>query len=213
MNASSPATAAVVAAAGKSQRMGQPKLLLLVGGQPLIAKVVAALREGGASPVIVVSPPADSAEGPGVAATARQAGAIVLTPLIRPPEMRDSVELALEHLAREGPPPAFLLTPADCPGITPGVVSRLIQRRTETPDAIIVPRVAGRRAHPLLLPWDLARLIPSLLPRHQGVRALLDAYAARVVEIELECPELAEDLDTPEDLERWRGRQIASPSD
>ena len=47
---------AIVPAAGKSRRMGQPKMLLPFGGQPLIGRVVRALLEGGAEPVIVVAP-------------------------------------------------------------------------------------------------------------------------------------------------------------
>ena len=42
--------AAVVPAAGHSQRMGRPKLILPIGGQTVIARVVSALRDGGASP-------------------------------------------------------------------------------------------------------------------------------------------------------------------
>ena len=39
---------AVVPGAGKSQRMGQPKLLLQFEGEPLIGGVVRALCDGGA---------------------------------------------------------------------------------------------------------------------------------------------------------------------
>src|SRR3954451_21574059 len=112
---SAPRIPAIVPAAGKSRRMGQPKLLLPFGGEPLIGRVVKALLDGGAGSVIVVSPPADQPEGPPVAEAAVRAGARVITPKRRPPEMRESVELALAELERErdGPPPAFLLTPGD----------------------------------------------------------------------------------------------------
>ena len=46
--------AAIVPAAGLSTRMGRPKLLLPFGGEPLIVRVVNALRQGGAAPVVVV---------------------------------------------------------------------------------------------------------------------------------------------------------------
>ena len=54
--------------------------------------------------MIVVAPPADAAEGPAVAAEARRAGAEVVVPPTRPAEMRDSIELGLEALARHGAP-------------------------------------------------------------------------------------------------------------
>ena len=68
--------AAVVPAAGRSQRMGRPKLLLPIDGEPLIVRVVTALREGGAERVVVVAPPAESEGGPAVAALASQAGGL-----------------------------------------------------------------------------------------------------------------------------------------
>ena len=63
--------AAVVPAAGRSARMGRAKLLLPIDGTTIIARVVTALRRGGADRVIVVAPPADAPEGPAIAAEAR----------------------------------------------------------------------------------------------------------------------------------------------
>src|SRR5215471_3453560 len=53
--------AAVVPAAGRSSRMGRPKLLLDFEGESLIRRVVTALRGGGADRIVVV-PPVDSPE-------------------------------------------------------------------------------------------------------------------------------------------------------
>ncbi len=176
---------AVVPAAGKSRRMGQSKMLLPFGGQPLIGRVIQALRQGGASPVLVVTPPVDAADGPGIAAAASRAGALVITPQKRPAEMRESAELAIDRLARDGPPAGLVLTPGDSPGITPTIVGQLLARWSENPGAIIVPRAGVRRAHPIVLPWDLAREIPQL-PRHEGINSLMTTHPDRVVELELE---------------------------
>jgi len=197
---------AIVPAAGKSRRLGQPKLLLPFGGEPIIGRVVKALLDGGAGSVIVVSPPADQPEGPLVAAAARQAGARVITPLKRPPEMRESVELALAELERDGPPPAFLLTPGDSPALTPAIVRDVLGRWAASPSSMVVPVAGGKKTHPLVLPWDLALEIRSL-PRPLGINSLVYAHPDRVVEIGIANPELAENLNPPEDLERWRARQ------
>ncbi|MGB2609262.1 MAG: NTP transferase domain-containing protein [Isosphaeraceae bacterium] len=196
---------AIVPAAGKSRRMGRPKPLLPFDGQPLIGRVVSALRLGGASPVLVVTPPAQAAEGPPIAEAARQAGAAVITPAHWPAEMRESAEIAIEQLGRDGPPSGFILAPGDSPGITPEIVGRLLERSAQAPGSIVIPRAAGRRTHPIVLPWDLARQIPTL-PRHQGINALMTAHPERVIEIEVPHPELADELNTPEDLERWQRR-------
>ena len=91
--------AALVPAAGSSARMGRPKLLLRVR-RPEPDRPGRELRfaSGGAERVVVIAPPADAAEGPAVAAEARRAGALVVVPLTRPAEMRDSIELGLESL-------------------------------------------------------------------------------------------------------------------
>ena len=196
---------AVVPAAGKSRRMGQPKLLLSFDGEPLIARVVRALRKGGADPVVVVTPPADVAEGPPVAGAAQDAGAAVITPLKRPPEMRESVELAIEQLGRDSPPAGFVLTPGDSPGITAEIVRQILDHWTSHAGSMIIPRAGGKSAHPIIIPWDLARLIPSL-PRHLGINALATANPERVTFLEIPHPELASDLNTPDDLDRWQRR-------
>src|SRR5208337_5057041 len=89
---------AIVPAAGESRRMGRPKPLLPFDGRPLIGRVVSALRLGGASPVLVVTPPAQAPEGPPIAEAARQAGAAVITPPDRAVEMRESAQIAIEQL-------------------------------------------------------------------------------------------------------------------
>ena len=136
---------AIVPAAGKSRRMGRPKPLLPFDGQPLIGRVVSALRLGGASPVLVVTPPAQAAEGPPIAEAARQAGAAVITPAHWPAEMRESAEIAIEQLGRDGPPSGFILRPeiarASHPRLSVGSWSD--RRRQPARSSSRAPRVAA----------------------------------------------------------------------
>src|SRR5262245_32839666 len=109
--------AAIVPAAGRSERMGRPKLLLPVGGTSLIARVVAALRGGGADLVIVVVAPPGLAGAEALAAEAEQGGACVVVADPPPRDMRASVERGLDRLeqgnAQGSPPSTLLLTPGD----------------------------------------------------------------------------------------------------
>ena len=148
--------AAVIPAAGLSTRMGRPKLLLKLGKETVIGQVVSALRHGGVNRVIVTAPPADAAEGPAVATEARLAGAEVVVPQIRPKEMRDSIELALETLARGDPPDRVLLTPGVSPGIRSDLVVNLLEVAEGSPERIIIPCFEGHRGHPIVLPWTVA---------------------------------------------------------
>ena len=88
--------AAVVPAAGRGSRMGRPKLALPVEGRPMLERVIAALRDGGADPVVVVTGPHDPALPP----VARAAGADVCELTFATPDMRATVEHGLDWLER-----------------------------------------------------------------------------------------------------------------
>jgi molybdenum cofactor cytidylyltransferase len=196
--------AAVVPAAGRSLRMGRPKLTLPVGGVPLISRVVTALRGGGAETVVVVAPPLDEPAAVQLADEARRAGAEVVVPDSAPPDMRASVELGLACLGQGRLPVMILLAPGDSPGLSPALVARLIGQARDHPESIVVPAVHGRRGHPVALPWSLATEIRQL-PIGLGVNALLVANASRVFELEVDDPGAVADLDTPDDYDRWAG--------
>jgi molybdenum cofactor cytidylyltransferase len=194
--------AAVIPAAGLSARMGRPKLLLKLGPDTVIGHLIIALRQGGVNRVVVTAPPADAAEGPAVAAEARRAGAEVVVPQTRPIEMRDSVELALETLARGAVPDRVLLTPGDSPGIRSELVVELLELAARWSEHIIIPCFEGRRGHPIVLPWVVATEVRSL-PAGIGVNELIVRHQEDVMELPVSEPEVVADLDTPDDLRRW----------
>lgn len=200
--------AAVVPAAGRSARMGRPKLLLEFHGESLIQRVVTALGEGGADRIIVV-PPVGSPEAADIAAEASAAGAEVLIPESQPAEMRDSVELGLAVLDAEPRPSSVLLTPGDVPGITPALVARLLDVARENPEGIIVPTRDGRRGHPVVFPWSIAIRVRDL-PDDVGVNRLVEMNRERLIEVAVSVVDAIDDLDTPEDLERWTSTQPSS---
>jgi molybdenum cofactor cytidylyltransferase len=181
--------------------MGRPKLILPVGGEPLIARLVAALRAGGTGRVVVVAPVAEAPGAPTLIAEARARGAEVVVPEEPPPDMRASIELGLARLARGPAPLGVFLAPGDSPGTTTELVGRLVERYRADPTRIVVPGHAGRRGHPVLLPWILTAEIPGL-PPGVGANALLKAHADRVVIIEAD-PSAVADLDTPADYLMW----------
>jgi molybdenum cofactor cytidylyltransferase len=200
--------AAIVPAAGRSKRMGRPKLLLPANGQTLIAHIVTALREGGADRVVVVAPPVDSEEGPAIARAAEQAGALVVAPRERPAEMRDSIEIGLATLAEPTPPERVLVAPADIPGITVQIVAALVEESSRQPGKIVVPRCGARRGHPVVLPWSLAADVVSV-PEGQGFNALLALHQSLVVELAIGDSSVGIDIDSPEDFRRWNERRDA----
>ena len=193
--------AAVVPAAGRSVRMGQPKLLMEFDGESLIHRVVTALRHGGAERIIVVTP-AGAPEAAAIAAEAAGAGAELLVPDAQPAEMRDSVELGLAVLDADPRPICVLLAPGDVPGISADLVARLVDAARTHPGRIVIPTHEGHRGHPIVLPWEIALGIRDI-PDDAGINVLVASHRDLVLELPVSAPGAIVDVDTPEDVERW----------
>jgi molybdenum cofactor cytidylyltransferase len=192
---------ALVPAAGKSTRMGRPKLALPLHGATVLERVVLALRSGGAEHVLVVIGP----HVPELAPLAEQSGAIPCLLDRETADMRETVQEGLLHaeqLLRPGPGDAWLLVPGDHPTLDPGVVRALLASRQTLPEAsIFVPTFEGRRGHPVLIGWEH---VPGMraLPTGQGLNVYLRGQAAVTREIPVEQKGILCDLDTPEDYAR-----------
>jgi molybdenum cofactor cytidylyltransferase len=183
--------------------MGRPKLKLPLGGRTVIELIVAALRDGGADPVLVVVGP----HAPDAAPLAERAGAIVLHLPEPTADMRATVERGLDwlekHLAPR-PEDYWLLAPADHPALDAAVVRRLCEAATGDPTrSIVVPIHEGRRGHPTLIAWRHATGIRTL-PTGEGINAYLRRYAHETLEMPVSDPGILADLDTPEDYARFR---------
>lgn len=200
--------AAIVPAAGRSVRMGRPKLLMEFDGRTLVRRVVEALRGGGIDRVIVVSP-ADGPDAAAIRSEAAAGGAEVVVPPVQPAEMRDSIELGIARLDVVPGPTAVALTPGDVPGLTPTLVARLLATAHEQPDRLVIPVHDGRRGHPVVLPWDVARQVREL-PADRGVNALVERHRERIVELAVAIGSAIVDVDTPADLERWSAESGAA---
>ena len=196
--------AAIVPAAGLSRRMGQPKLILpLVNGGTLLGTVVKSLREGGIDRVIVVTPPSESSITARLERVSKEMGAIVVIPEFQPADMRASIEYGLGTLLDSQPEPGLvLICPADSPGITCGLVAKVVQKALANPGAIVIPTFEGKRGHPVALPWIIAMRIADL-PEGAGVNALMKENASAIVEVPVAERGAIVDLDTPEDYAKW----------
>ena len=103
----------LVPAAGKSARMGRPKLALPLGGRTVLEHAVAALRSGGVEHVLVVIGP----HVPELVPLAERAGAVPSLLDRETHDMRETVLeglLRAEKLLRPRPQDAWLLVPGAC---------------------------------------------------------------------------------------------------
>lgn len=199
--------AAVIPAAGKSERMGRPKLLLEIEGQPLLARVISALSGGGVGRIVVVVPPCDAPESAPLVTIAEAGGCEVVIPPDRPTDMRASIEIGLERLARLGAPEHVVISPGDSPATTAGLIAAIIDHAARMPGRIVIPSVGGRRGHPIVMPWVIALELHSL-DGNLGLNALVRRHADRVELVEVADARVVLDLDTPADLASWQGAAL-----
>ena len=193
---------AVVPAAGRSQRMGQSKLLLPLGSRCVIEHVLVALAGSQVDQIVVVVPP----EAGELAALVRLHRAEVVQLAEPTADMRGSVVYGLDHAERLWRATAldgFLVALADQPTLSSRTVDCLIGRSRGSGRSIFVPTFAGKRGHPVLFCWKHAEQVRSL-PSDRGLNHLVAQLQSEVEECPIDEAELLEDLDTPEDYERLK---------
>jgi molybdenum cofactor cytidylyltransferase len=197
---------AILPAAGRSVRMGQPKLLLPWGQATLIEHVLGQWLASRASRVVIVVHPEDTQ----LAELCRGAGAETVVPDTPPDEMKVSAAHGLAAIrARYNPAAcdAWLLAPADMPRLSAALIDACISCHDATSLRIVVPTHGGRRGHPVLFPWPLADEVPKL-SEHEGLNALLKRHPP----LEMHWPDdsALADVDSPEDYRRWRNAEEES---
>jgi len=191
--------AAVILAAGASERMGRPKALLPYRGTTFLGHLVAVTRHPRIGPLRVVL---------GAYAEEIRAGArlppetFVLNP-DWPAGQLSSLQAAFHSLEAEATE-GILVCLVDHPLITADLVAALIAAFDRAPGSIVLPVYRGRRGHPVIFP---NRLYPELLhaPAEVGARAVVRAHASEVVEVETEEEGVVLNLNDPETLRRYGG--------
>jgi molybdenum cofactor cytidylyltransferase len=193
-----PRAAALLPAAGASRRMGRPKLLLPFRGGPLVAAVVAALRSGGAGPVVLVTAPEDAE----LRSWAWQAGVEVA---INPDPERGMLSSLQEGLAALPRDQILLVSPADLPRLRPESVAELLRQMIVTGAPLAVPIYQGKRGHPLAIAPALIPEIFTLDPTI-GLKQLRDRHEGELLEVAVDDPGVVQDVDTVEDYEKLEDR-------
>ncbi len=190
-------TAGVLLAAGASRRMGGTnKLLLPVGGRPMVRRPAEALVGAGLEPVIVVlGRDADAVAEALAGLPVRQ---------VRNPDPDEGMGGSLRRGCEALPAGADAVAVAlgDLPGLRPEAVRRVVEAFRRSPRGIAVPVHRGRRGHPVVL--DLGRYRAELLALggDRGARSLLRTHPHDVLEVPVDDPGVVADVDTPEEYRR-----------
>ena len=199
--------AAVVAAAGRSTRMGAPKQLLPWQGATVVGTVVDNLHQAGAGPVVVVV--GHEAEAV-AAALAGKPVQIVANPAYRTGEMLASHQAGLRRLIDAATPPqalplGALLALGDQPHIPAGAIRSVVEQALATPQRIVIPSYNMRRGHPIYLPaalWDEALALGA----DETLRTLLNRHAGDIRYVDSQTSAVLHDIDTPDDYAALKPR-------
>ena len=184
-------TGAVVLAAGRSSRMGENKLLLMVGGRTVLDRLLDALTQAVDEVIVVTGNNPDP-----IRAIASAHGVRVAHNPDHEKGMTTSFQAGIRAL--RGVDAAFLVL-GDQLGLAPELLRRMIAAMEDVPSALIVsPTHEAKRGHPVLF---RSSLIPEILALKGTLKEVVDAHADAHVHFEGgEWSTL--DFDTPEDFER-----------
>lgn len=188
---------AILPAAGRSRRMGQPKLLLPWRGASVLEHVLATWRASRVTHVVLVIRSEDNA----LAEIARRQRVEVVRVDPPPPHMKDSVLAGLDFAQRTYAPAAtdvWLLAPADTPRLSARVINQVLDAHDPARPEILTPRHGDRNGHPVLFPWPLAAHVATLGP-DEGINVLRSRLPHRSVLTD--DPTITDDLDTPDDYQ------------
>ncbi len=194
--------AAVVLAAGKSQRMGGNKLLLKLGGITVLDRVLSSIESSRVDEAFVVLGHRPEDLRPIVDAHAAEA---VLNPDYEE-GMTSSFKTGLNRVTGDA---AFLCL-GDQVVLDPVLMGNMIDAMEADPEALIVSPVhEGRRGHPVLFRKALFPEIMSL-GRGKTLKDVVEGHGDHHLEVEGDIWCIL-DMDTPEDYEKIRDRLTAEP--
>lgn len=193
-NTKNESVAAILLAAGRSERMGAFKPLLPFGRTTVIEACIHYLNAGGAEPIIVV-----------VGHNAQQIrqllkNAPVLFALNPDPssEMGESIRCGVKALPASAS--ATIVALVDHPAVPPDVVKSLINEWRRNAQSVI-PTWQGRGGHPVLVDLRWRHELETL-DGAAGLKSFFQSHAEAVRRVPVGSQYIARDIDTWDDYAR-----------
>jgi molybdenum cofactor cytidylyltransferase len=183
----------IVLAAGFARRMGRQKLLLDLGGTPVVRWSVEAILPF-VGEVVVVTGQDDG----GVRAAL--AGLTVRFAVNPRPQAGQGSSIAVGMAALKPWSSAVLIALGDQPRLPDGVIAALLRAREETGKPIVVPVYRRVQGTPVLFAAETFGELGAL-DGDAGARSVVRAQPERVARVPIDAP-MPLDVDTPEDYAR-----------
>jgi molybdenum cofactor cytidylyltransferase len=196
---------AVVLAAGKSERMGSPKMLLPFGDSTVIETVIGLIRNAGLRNILVVL----GAYRQEIENAIRKIPVELCYNPHYPEGMHTSVISGFNRIPEHAE--AVLLFLGDQPMIPPEVVRIVVETWKTSGKSIVIPAFKGKRGHPTLFDIRVKKEIMQMDPA-TGLTSVLARFDREIQEVEMNFPEVLRDIDTKIDYlneliqisEKWK---------
>jgi molybdenum cofactor cytidylyltransferase len=201
---------ALVLSAGFSERMGDFKPLMMLGGMTILERVIRLFQSTGVNRIHVVVGHRAAEVAPLID---RWGARSVVNPNYEK-GMFSSVAAGVSSL--DTSTHAFFVLPVDIPLVRPATVCDLMQAFPTGAAAICHPTFGGRRGHPPLIGGHHIR---NILEWHAegGLGALLTQWEQHAVDVAVVDEFIHQDMDLPEDYrrmaDRLESRRIFSPAE
>jgi molybdenum cofactor cytidylyltransferase len=187
---------AVILAAGFSERFGSNKLIMDVGGKPIIRHAIESALGSSADRVAVVIP---------VGSTMRtyiSASVTLITNSLRDKGISSSIAAAVKYLKESADAIMFMV--ADQPMIDAGTLDNILWIFRQNPSFIVASSVNGELRNPMIFP---KRYFEELLQLtgDSGAKLVALKNIKHVIRVEVN-PEKLVDIDTVDDLAKLNSR-------
>jgi molybdenum cofactor cytidylyltransferase len=184
--------AAAILAAGSSSRLGTPKQLLDLDGQPVLTHTLAAVRRSSTDPVLVVL----GHERARIAQSVDLSQIMVVENPDYASGQSTSMQVAVRSLPEDVEAVVFVL--GDQPLVDPSVIDALVGSRQTNGAPIIQPRYAEGRGNPVLIGREMFEELLEITG-DTGARPLLERNRDRLVLVDVSNKRRPDDIDTMDD--------------
>jgi molybdenum cofactor cytidylyltransferase len=189
----------VILAAGKSSRMGQPKLLMPWGKSSIVGHLIEQWGLVGAKQIVVVRSSGDT----GMNAELNRLNFAETSRVLNPnPErgMFSSIQCAAVWQGWQPELTHWAIVLGDQPHLRPETLRTILDFSASNPGKVCQPRKDGHRYHPVMLPNNAFEQLGS------SMAANLKEYLAsrETAYCEMADPGLELDIDRPEDYQKAR---------
>jgi len=185
----------ILLAAGKSRRMGQPKLLLPWGKTTILERVVDNYLKSKISELIVVI--GDNKDSLREVLISKPV-IIVENPYYQE-GMSTSIRKGVEAASNQAE--GYLIGLGDQPLITPDIIDSLISVFSDEHPGIAICSYKRKRGHPVIFAQKFRQVLCAL-KGDMGGRMIIQQHFAEVKYVEVGSKSIFIDIDTPEDYQK-----------